>query len=108
MAVSGTETQVFRVSVIQEFEPHHNLIFEWRSVDYVEEEEAQHMNGLSSLLDYVHTNSIELDTDGNIIVSNRNIDQVNKIDVNTGEFIWRLGGLKNEFPFVHDSDMFSG
>ncbi|MEO6167594.1 MAG: aryl-sulfate sulfotransferase, partial [Chitinophagales bacterium] len=59
------------------------------------------------ILDYVHTNSIELDADGNIITSNRNIDQVNKIDISTGAFIWRLGGVKNEFTFLNDPEQFS-
>src|SRR5262249_1557432 len=58
-------------------------------------------------VDYVHTNSIEIDTDGNIIASHRHLDQVTKIDLSTGDFIWRLGGVNNEFTFINDSDRFS-
>jgi hypothetical protein len=61
----------------------------------------------SNSVDYVHGNSIEEDTDGNIIISCRHLDQVNKINVGTGEFMWRLGGIKNEFTFINDPEPFT-
>lgn len=94
-------------TVLQEFDPEGNLIFEWRSFDHIVITEAQHINLGFFYIDYVHTNAIDVDNDGNIIVSNRHLDQVNKIDVSTGEFIWRLGGLMNEFTFVNDSEKFT-
>lgn len=106
-ANGGENNQLFRGSVIQEFDPHHNIIFEWRSADHIDISEATHLNEAAGILDYVHTNSIDIDADGNIITSNRNIDQVNKIDTRTGAFIWRLGGIKNEFTFINDPSMFS-
>ncbi|MEO5674182.1 MAG: aryl-sulfate sulfotransferase [Chitinophagales bacterium] len=93
--------------VIQEFDPDGNLIFEWRSFDHIEITEAQHINLGFFYIDYIHANSIEIDNDGNIIVSNRHLDQVNKIDINTGDFIWRLGGQLNEFTFINDLDKFN-
>ncbi|MBA3647883.1 MAG: aryl-sulfate sulfotransferase [Chitinophagales bacterium] len=95
-------------SVIQEFDDSDNLIFEWRSFDHVDLFEAVHQNFALASIDYIHTNSIEEDsTDGNIIISNRHFDQVDKIDVNTGEFIWRLGGVENEFTFLNDTAKFN-
>ncbi len=41
--------------------------------------------------DFVHLNSIELDGNS-VIVSSRNIDAVHKIDLETGEVVWRIGG----------------
>jgi hypothetical protein len=93
--------------VIQEFDPDGNLIFEWRSFDHIEITEAQHINLGFFYIDYIHANSIEVDNDGNIIVSNRHLDQVNKIDINTGDFIWRLGGQMNEFTFINDLEKFN-
>lgn len=106
-SAGGEKNQVYRGSVIQQFDRHRNIIFEWRSVDWIDATETTHLNEDAGLLDYVHTNSIEIDWDGHLITSNRNIDQINKIDVNTGEFIWRLGGLKNEFAFINDAEQFS-
>lgn len=49
-----------------------------------------------------HGNAIDLDADGNLLVSFRNSDEITKINSRTGEIIWRLGGKKNQFTFVND------
>ncbi|MBK9730139.1 MAG: aryl-sulfate sulfotransferase [Chitinophagaceae bacterium] len=94
-------------AVIQEFDAAHHLVFEWRSFDHIEVPEALHKNLTFSTVDYVHTNSIEIDNDGNIIASHRTLDQVTKIDRNTGEFIWRMGGVMNEFTFINEPQPFT-
>lgn len=50
-----------------------------------------------------HGNAIDIDAEGNLIVSFRNSDEVTKIDSRTGATIWRLGGRNNEFSFVKRS-----
>jgi hypothetical protein len=52
--------------------------------------------------DFDHPNSLALDTDGNYIVSWRHLAQVMKIDAETGEVIWRVGGARGEFTFLND------
>ena len=94
-------------TVIQEFDASRNLVFEWRSFDHVDITEGLHENLTYSFIDYCHTNSIDIDADGNLIVSHRHLDQVTKIDRNTGEFIWRLGGVKNEFTFLNEPEPFT-
>src|SRR5204862_775114 len=47
--------------------------------------------------DYFHVNSIDVDTDGNLIVSGRNTHAAYKIDRSTGAVIWRLGGVRSDF-----------
>lgn len=93
--------------VIEELDSDKNVIFDWRSWDHISILEARHQNLASGVIDYVHGNSLEQDMDGNLIISCRHLDQVNKIDINTGEFIWRLGGLNNEFTFINDADTFN-
>lgn len=44
--------------------------------------------------DFVHLNSIDLVKDS-VIVSSRNIDAVHKINLETGQIEWRLGGFSN-------------
>jgi hypothetical protein len=53
-------------------------------------------------IDYVHGNSLELDHDGNILLSSRNLHEITKINRQTGEIMWRLGGKANMFNFVND------
>jgi hypothetical protein len=47
-------------------------------------------------------NSVFVDTDGNWIVSANGLAQVLKIDRNTGDVLWRLGGKQNDFTFIDD------
>ncbi|MBN1783136.1 aryl-sulfate sulfotransferase [bacterium] len=51
---------------------------------------------------FPHMNSIGIDDDGHIILSSKRISEVTKINRNTGEIIWRLGGANNEFQFIND------
>lgn len=94
-------------AILQELDASQNVIFEWRSWDHIEITEALHESLFFGFIDYVHANSIDLDTDGNLLVSCRNLDQVVKIDRATGNFIWRLGGIKNEFTFLNDTLRFN-
>jgi hypothetical protein len=61
---------------------------------------------LTGLGDLGHANSLDLDTDGNLIVSWRNLGAVTKHDINTGEVIWQLGGTKSDFTI--DGDPLNG
>ena len=87
---------------IQEFDENGNIIFEWLAQEHLDIEDATHLNLTNSKLDYSHMNSLAIDYDGHIIASVRNFNQIIKINRHTGDIIWRLGGLKNEFEFVND------
>ena len=50
-------------------------------------------------MDYIHCNAIEVDADGHLLISSRNISEVTKVNRQTGEVIWHLGGKLNEFDF---------
>lgn len=47
--------------------------------------------------DFLHINSIDVDTDGNLIVSGRHTWAVYKIDRQSGRVIWRLNGKLSDF-----------
>ena len=53
-------------------------------------------------VDWVHVNSIDLDVDGNYILSSRSFCEVTKIDAVDGSVIWRLGGKNNQFTIIGD------
>jgi hypothetical protein len=94
-------------AILQELDASKNVIFEWRSWDYIDIPEALHEPLWFGVIDYVHANSFDLDTDGNILLSCRNLDQVIKINRQTGEIMWRLGGVENEFTFINDTLRFT-
>jgi hypothetical protein len=89
--------------VIQEFTPAGELIFQWRAWDHYDvRDQAAFINILSSSFDFTHMNAIDIDTDGHILLSSRNTSEVTKINRDTGEIIWRLGGVHNQFTYVND------
>jgi hypothetical protein len=47
--------------------------------------------------DYVHLNSIDIEPNGNFLVSARNTRAVYEIDRKTRKIVWRLGGKKSDF-----------
>jgi hypothetical protein len=93
--------------VIEEIEPDGTVVFEWRSVDHFNVTDAQHEDLTGETVDHVHPNSLDLDADGNILLSSRHLDEVTKISRATGAIIWRLGGKNNQFTFTNDPGHFS-
>ncbi|HPE58064.1 MAG TPA: arylsulfotransferase family protein [Bacteroidales bacterium] len=94
--------------IIQEKDNEDNVIFQWRSWDHFEITDAdENTNLLDPVIDYVHGNSIELTDDNAMLLSPRNFNEITKIDRNTGEIIWRLGGENNMFTFTNDTLRFS-
>ncbi|HVU79501.1 MAG TPA: arylsulfotransferase family protein [Gaiellaceae bacterium] len=84
--------------VVQEIElPSGRVLFEWRSLDHVAIDESHQPYSAKGAYDYFHVNSVELDHDGNYLVSARNTWAVYKIDRHTGKVLWRLGGKKSDF-----------
>jgi arylsulfate sulfotransferase len=80
------------------------VFFEWDSTDYpelyelsVEYNDFTNLSGIYAA-DYMHINSIALDpADNNLIISCRNIDTIMKIDASTGDILWKLSGLGDDF-----------
>jgi hypothetical protein len=93
--------------IIQKINTNKDVVFQWRSWDHLSILDATHEDFTATSIDYVHGNSIEKDYDGNIIVSSRHLDEISKINSQTGEFIWRLGGKHNEYSFINDTAKFS-
>ena len=90
------------------------LLFEWRSLDHVGLDESYGKPGEDldyPGIDYFHINSIDVDHDDNLLVAARKTSAVYKIDRNSGEVMWRLGGKRSDFEmgegtrfaFQHDA-----
>jgi hypothetical protein len=77
------------------------VLFEWHSLRHVRLAESYYRlpKKPSTLFDYFHINSVDVDHDGNLLVSARNTHAVYKINRRTGKIIWRLGGRLSDFTF---------
>ena len=92
--------------VIQELDTSKNVVFQWRSWDHIPITDAN-QDLTDDLIDYVHGNAVELDHDGNILLSGRSLEEITKINRDTGEILWRMGGKANEFTLFGDTQWFS-
>ena len=88
--------------IIQEFDSNKNLIFEWHAWEQLDIGDYQHLDLADNVIHWMHGNSIYVDVDSNIIISNRRSSEVIKIDRYSGEIIWIFGGPNNEFDITND------
>ncbi|MFT5055204.1 MAG: hypothetical protein ACI9FU_001305 [Granulosicoccus sp.] len=85
--------------IIQELDSDHNLIFQWRSWDHFAVTDNTYLNLTHSDLRFIHGNSIDVDFDGHLILSCRDLDEITKVHRQTGDVIWRLGGSQSDFTY---------
>jgi hypothetical protein len=91
-------------TIIQEFTPEGDLIFQWRAWDNFDVRDVHLDNPYGGSFRFPHMNAIDIDEDGHIILSSRHISEVTKINRDTGEIIWRLSGIpkNNDFTYIND------
>jgi len=95
--LGGTVNEFVEDSVVQEIDQSGNIVMEWNSWGNLKYEERIRIRA-----EYAHVNSMFIDTDGNVIVSSRGLAQIAKINWTTGDVMWKLGGISNEFTFLDD------
>lgn len=100
-AYGGFVTATVQSCLIQEIGIDKSAVWEWDGFDHNPISDTNR-SLTTPLVDYDHCNAVELDSDGNLLYSSRHLDQITKIDRQTGEVIWKLGGESNEFTFVND------
>ncbi|MHA2277221.1 MAG: aryl-sulfate sulfotransferase, partial [Candidatus Kariarchaeaceae archaeon] len=110
--VPGGDSSAYVIGlIVQELDESKNVIFQWRSWDHFQITDAtEDIDLTKATIDYVHGNAIEVDYDGHLLISSRHLDEITKINRQTGEIIWRFGGKKsrnNQFLFINDTITFS-
>ena len=107
VVTGGKPDAVLWSVVIQEQDENKNVVWEWSTQDHYQVTDATSDIDLTQkYIDWVHTNWIEIDYDGNILISSRYLDEITKINKQTGDIIWRLGGKgckNNQFTFLNDT-----
>ncbi|MBK9729935.1 MAG: aryl-sulfate sulfotransferase [Chitinophagaceae bacterium] len=104
LVTGGNTNALVKGLIIQELDAEKQVIFQWRSWDHFLITDINPTQNLTAaIIDYVHGNAVERDNDGNILISSRNMSEISKINLETGEFVWRMGGKNNQFTFVNDN-----
>jgi len=99
----GNTNAMIIILIIQEFDSNKNLIFEWNAWEHLNIADYHNLNLTSNRIVWMHGNSIHIDLDSNILVSNRRSSEVIKINRNNGDVIWFFGGPNNEFSITNDA-----
>jgi hypothetical protein len=76
------------------------LLFSWSPFDHFAITDVDLAERTGSNVNWTHGNAIDLDADGNLLLSSRNLGEITKIDTRTGAVLWRMGGRRNEFSFI--------
>ena len=89
--------------ILQGFSAAGELIFQWRAWDHFDILDQQAFIDLTGTgFDFPHVNAIDIDTDGNLLLSSRSTSEITKINRDNGDIIWRLGGGHSQLTFPND------
>lgn len=80
------------------------VLWEFNSADYeqflYESNSVTWEKSMERCYDYVHFNYMDIDKDGNLLVSCRHLDAILKISREDGSLMWQLGGDYDEFKLT--------
>jgi outer membrane protein assembly factor BamB len=111
-AVGGPEDGYLVDSLAQEVDVETGkVVFEWSALDHVPITDTRVRIGPNTMidgseampLDYFHLNSVTEDGDGHLLISARNTHAVYRIDRETGDVDWTLGGTSSDFEMLGDA-----
>jgi hypothetical protein len=105
--------QVVLDSVVQEIDVKTGLLlFQWDSLDHVPLTDTYEppVKTAGAPYDYFHINSVQLQSDGNLLISARNTWAAYEVSHDNGAIMWALGGKSSsyklgsgvQFAFQHD------
>lgn len=108
-AIGGVAGARVTGTAVQHVSAEGKLLFQWSPFNHFDITDGQPADRAGANVNWTHGNALELDVDGNLLVSFRNLSEVTKIDTISGAIIWRMGGRRNQFTFFDTSSrIFSG
>jgi hypothetical protein len=94
-SVGGSRNGTIQDAIFQEIDlASGRRLLEWHSLDHIPLAESYAPAGAD--WDYFHINSVDLDSDGNLLISSRSTHTIYKLD-RRGAILWRLGGKHSDF-----------
>jgi hypothetical protein len=99
-SVHGSTRQLAVDMAVQEIDiPTGLVLFQWDALDHIALSDTYQTlpKRAGSPFDAYHLNSVDVDRDGDLLISARNTWAAYKVDRHTGAVIWILGGKKSSF-----------
>ncbi len=90
---------------IQHIDANDSVLFEWNTWNHFDifDADTTIVNFTNPKIDYAHCNALDIVDDTTILLSSRAMNEITKINTNTGDIIWRWGGKHNEFTCLNDT-----
>jgi hypothetical protein len=107
-SIGGAPGAMVTGTVVQHLDPAGGLLFDWSPFDHFEITDVDQETRSGPTVNWTHGNALDLDADGNLLVSFRSLNEITKIDTQTGSVLWRMGGLRNQFTFPDSGPPFLG
>jgi hypothetical protein len=102
-SVGGPRKGTIQDAIFQEIDlASGKVLLEWHSLNRIPLEES-YAPVEAENWDFFHINSVDLDHDGNLLVSSRSTHTVYKLD-RKGTILWRLGGKHSDFEMTPGSN----
>ena len=98
-AFGGVAAAAVTGTVVQHVGADGGLLFEWSVFDHFDIADLEPAALTGTAVNWTHGNALDVDASGKLLVSFRNLGEITKIDVPTGNVLWRMGGRRNEFTF---------
>jgi hypothetical protein len=94
-SVGGSRQGTIQDAIFQELDlATGEVLLEWHSLGSVPYADSYAAVGAD--WDFFHINSVDVDSDGDLLISSRSMQTIYKIDRH-GEIVWRLGGKRSDF-----------
>jgi hypothetical protein len=96
-AVGGMAGAAVTGTVVQHLDQTGGLLFEWSPFDHFDITDVDQETRSGVAVNWTHGNALDLDAEGNLLVSFRSLSEITRIDTRTGAVLWRMGGRRNQF-----------
>jgi hypothetical protein len=101
--LGGDPAAQVTATVVQHVALDGTVLFEWNAFDHFQITDLPASDRTGPSVNFTHGNGIDLDTDGNLLLSFRSLSEVTKVNISNGQVMWRLGGLANQFTFINNT-----
>jgi hypothetical protein len=87
-------------TVVQHIDAGQQPLFEWSVFDHFSIDDLDPADRTGPTVNFTHGNAIDLDRNGNLLISFRSLSEITSVSTRTGVVLWRMGGRANQFTFT--------
>jgi hypothetical protein len=106
--IGGQAAAQVTATVVQHLDQAGAVRFQWHAFDHFALTELDSISRTGPDVNFTHGNALDIDSSGHLLVSFRSLNEITSIDTTSGQVLWRLGGLANQFTLAGGATPFVG